>query len=64
MATDLGAEPHSPDWFERATAQCRAAVFATARLAQDCPPRPFRLGDAVFALFGSELNTSVRPWYP
>ncbi|MGH9071805.1 MAG: hypothetical protein ACRDX8_11715 [Acidimicrobiales bacterium] len=59
-----GSQPERSDWFERATAQGRAAVFTTARLAQDSPPRPFRLGDRVFALFGSELNASVGPWYP
>lgn len=56
--------PDSSDWFSQAAAQCRAAVFTTARLAADSPPRPFHLGDRVFALFGSELNTCVKPWYP
>ncbi len=59
-----GSQPERSDWFERATAQCRAAVFTTARLAQGSPPRPFRLGDHVFALFGPERNASVGPWYP
>ncbi|MGH9132112.1 MAG: hypothetical protein ACRDWV_10710 [Acidimicrobiales bacterium] len=56
--------PDASDWFDQAAAQCRAAVFSTARLAADSPPRPFRLGDRVFALFGSELNACVKPWYP
>ncbi len=64
MTTDNRAEARSPDRFERAAAQCRAAVCTTARLAQDSPPRPFRLGDAVFALFGPEFNDSVKAWFP
>ncbi len=63
MTTYNRAEPRSPEWFERAAAQCRAAVCTTARLAQHSPARPFRLGDLSSHLPASEhyLMMAGRP---